>query len=319
MKLRVFRASRMAEAMADVRAALGPDAVILGSRRVTGGVEVTAAQDPDLPALPVGGALGEPFGEPILIPPPAQPLPERPRPAPAGVARHNLPPGLAAALDGPGDLASRLAGRLAFGPLPAGAPRPLLLAGPPGAGKTLSCAKLAARLLWAGTPPLIVTTDQARAGATAQIAAYTRLMGLMLALAETPVALDRTRAHATPGQPVLIDTEGCDPFAPDQARALLALVRAVEAEVVLVLPAGLDPAEAADLARGFKLLGARHLLPTRLDQARRLGGVLAAAEAAGLILSDAGTGPGVVEGLTALTPDWLAGRLQAGSPMAAAA
>lgn len=311
MKLRVFRAARMADAMAEVRAVLGVEAVILGSRRVGGAVEVTAALEPDLPAAPVA--------DPILIPP--APSSGSPHPVAAGLARHNLPAGLAAALaqGGPGDLTARLAARLAFGPLPGAAPRPLLLAGPPGAGKTLSCAKLAARLLWAGTPPLVVSTDQARAGATAQIAAYTQLMGLMLAVAETPVALDRARAHAGRSQPVLIDTEGCDPFSPAEARALLALVRAVEAEVVLVLPAGLDPAEAADLARGFKLLGARHLLPTRLDQARRLGGVLAAAEAAGLILAEAGTGPGVAEGLTPLTPDWLVERLRAGGPMAAAA
>ncbi len=86
-----------------------------------------------------------------------------------------------------------------------------------------------------------------------------------------------------------------------------------------MLPAGLDPGEAADLARGFQLLGARHLVPTRLDQARRLGGVLAAAEAAGLVLTEAGIGASVAEGLTVLTPDWLAVRLNSTGPAAAAA
>lgn len=316
MRLRVFRAARMAEAMALVRTALGEEAVILGSRRVAGGVEVTAALEPAEPVLvPPAAAAPQPGpeparGEPVLIPPGRSPAPAAPALAP-GLLRHNLPPGLAAALAGitAPALPARLAQRLGFAALPEGSARPLLLAGPPGAGKTLTCAKLAARMVRAGRPPLVVSTDHARAGAAEQIAAFTRLLGLMLALAEAPATLARARAHAAPGQPVLVDTEGCDPFDPQQARDLLALARSIEAEVVLVLPAGLDPAEAAELARGFALLGARHLVPTRLDQSRRLGGVLAAAEAGGLALTEAGTGPGAADGLTGITPEWLAGRL----------
>ena len=45
------------------------------------------------------------------------------------------------------------------------------------------------------------------------------------------------------------------------------------------------------------------------DQARRLGGVLAAAAAAELPLTLAGTGAGAADGLTVVTPDWLAQRL----------
>ncbi|MDP3418376.1 MAG: GTPase, partial [Falsiroseomonas sp.] len=77
---------------------------------------------------------------------------------------------------------------------------------------------------------------------------------------------------------------------------------------VLVLPAGLDPDEAAETAGAFRLLGCRHLLPTRLDSARRLGSVLAAA-AVGLPLTEAGTGPDASGGLEPLTPEGLAQRL----------
>jgi flagellar biosynthesis protein FlhF len=79
--------------------------------------------------------------------------------------------------------------------------------------------------------------------------------------------------------------------------------------MTLVLPAGLDPAEAADLARAFAALGAQHLLPTRLDAARRLGGVLMAAKAGPLALTEAGIGPEVADGLETLTPEGLASRL----------
>ena len=50
MRIRVFTAPRMAEAMAMVRSELGADAVILGSRRTAGGVEVTAALETPEPA-----------------------------------------------------------------------------------------------------------------------------------------------------------------------------------------------------------------------------------------------------------------------------
>ena len=50
------------------------------------------------------------------------------------------------------------------------------------------------------------------------------------------------------------------------------------------------------------------LVATRLDQSRRLGGILAAA-ATGLALTEAGIGPGAADGLTAFTPAFLAERL----------
>ena len=71
MRLKLYRAPTMAEAMARVRAELGPDALILATRRVAEGVEVTAALEPK--------------------PPPAAPDPERER----LLAYHDVPTDLA--------------------------------------------------------------------------------------------------------------------------------------------------------------------------------------------------------------------------------
>ena len=300
MRLRLFRASSMAEAMAMVRAELGEDAVILGSRRVAGGMEVTAALEP---------------ADPILIPPvpsaairPAATVAAERAARLALLTRHNMPPDMAEEL-ADGVLAERLGAMLNFAEMPLGPRKPLLLAGPPGAGKTVSCAKLATRAVMAGFAPLVITTDGARAGAVEQLAAYTRLLGLTLAVAPGPGTLGKAMAHRQPGQPVLIDTAGCDPFDSAQATEVHALARAVEAEMVLVLPAGLDVCESAELAQAFTALGARHLLPTRLDLARRLGGVLAAA-AGGLAFTSAGIGPGAADGLAEMSPEWLAACLE---------
>lgn len=300
MRLRLFRAPSMAEAMAQVRAELGDEAVILGSRRVAGEMEVTAALEP---------------ADPILIPPvpnaayrPAAQLAAERAARLAVLARHNLPVALAEELaDGP--LAEQLARLLRYAEMPLTPQRPLLLCGPHGAGKTVSCAKLATLAVMAGQAPLVVTTDGNRAGAVEQLAAYTRLLGLTLAVAPGPGTLGKAMQHNQPGQPVLIDTAGCDPFDSAQATELLALARQVEAEMVMVLPAGLDAAESAELGQAFGALGARHLLPTRLDVARRLGGVLAAASG-GLALTQAGVGPGAADGLAPITPEWLAACLE---------
>ncbi len=87
MRLKLFRAPRMAEAMAQVRAGLGEDAVILGSRRVAGGVEVTAALDVPDPVL-IRPALVRPAVVAVR-PPRARPARRRrrPRPGPPGPAR----------------------------------------------------------------------------------------------------------------------------------------------------------------------------------------------------------------------------------------
>ncbi|MCA3278891.1 MAG: hypothetical protein ING10_06450 [Roseomonas sp.] len=290
MRLKLFHASTMAEAMAQIRAELGDDAIILEQRRTRHGVEVTAALEPD---------------EPLLIQPLNSPAPFT---QPGPLDFHNIPPSLSHAL-GRGPLPQSLAENLIFAALPKGLERPLLLAGPPGAGKTLTTAKLTARLVLGGMAPLVITTDGQRAGAVEQLAAFTRVLGVTLAVAPTPAMLAKALTHRSPGQPVLIDTAGCDPFNKEQEQQLRHLVSHSVSDIILVLPAGLDPAEAADVARAFAALGAHHLLPTRLDAARRLGGVLMAAKAGPLALTEAGIGSEVADGLETLTPEGLASRL----------
>lgn len=292
MRLRTIRAARMSDAMAILRAELGEEAVILGTRRVGGGVEVTAGQDTE--------------DEPVLI---AHETVAKAALPPA-LRRHNMPGALAQRLAG-APLSAALAQEFRFAPLPFDS-GPLLLVGPPGAGKTLTCAKLATRLLLAGTPPLLVSADGRRAGAAEQLAAFARVLSLPLSIARTPGALAKALARGAPGQPVLVDMPGCDPFDDAGARRHAALAEAARGTAVLVLPAGLDAEEAAETARAFHLLGCRHLLPTRLDAARRLGGVLAAATAADLTLTEAGTGQDVAAGLTRLDAEWLAGRMMEG-------
>jgi flagellar biosynthesis protein FlhF len=292
MRLKLYRAAAIAEAIAQVRAELGADALLLSSRRVAGGVEVTAALEKDeAPASPL----------------PSPPVSADPRRA-AAFAWHGVPAGLARRLQA-GPLPFALSAALGFEKLALdrSAP-PLLVVGPPGAGKTLTVARLAARLVMAGIAPVVVTTDGKRAGAAEQLAAFTRLLDLQLLVASTPAALARALARREGGAPVLIDSPGSDPFDAAQRDEIAALAATASADLAVVLPAGLDAGEAADLAGAYAACGARLLAATRLDLARRIGGVLAAA-GAGLALAEAGIGPGAADGLVPMTPDLLATRL----------
>ena len=305
MRLKLYRASGVAEAMARVRADLGAEALILATRRVGDGVEVTAALEPeeDVPALHAA-----PFR------PEALPDPSAGSPRLAALRFHGVPDALLAPLMR-GNLASAVERVVEFGALDLNpGSRPLLVVGPPGAGKTLSVARLATRLVMSGVTPMVITADGRRAGATEQLAAFTRLLGLNLIVASHPVTLGRALVRRPPGAPVLIDAPGTDPFDATQREEIAALAATVQAVVALVLPAGMDPAEAADLAHAFAEAGASLLIVTRLDITRRLGELLAAGGSGRLALAEAGIGPGAADGMVALTPALLSTRLMQTTP-----
>ena len=69
---------------------------------------------------------------------------------------------------------------------------------------------------------------------------------------------------------------------------------------VLVLSAGGDPSEAAEITRAFSFLGIKRLLASRLDTARHYGALLAAADANDLALCQMTDSPQVAGGLRSL-------------------
>jgi flagellar biosynthesis protein FlhF len=286
MRLRTFQARSIGEAMAEIRAALGDDAVILSTEVVSGGVRVTAACDT----------------------PTEEPAPDSPDVADTlydTLAFHRAPPDLvdrlvATALRlGTDDPVVALGGAfdaaLRFQPIhldTRGATTPILLVGQPGQGKTLTAARLAARAVLAGQKVRVIAADP-RAGAQAQLAELCRPMKIM---PDTLSALDGC---------AIVDGPGIDPFNPDDLLTVRRLAEQEGAEPVLALSAGGDPDEAAEIAEAFAAIGVRRFVATRLDGARRLGGILAAA-ACGLALADGGVGRTVADTLVAMHPVGLA-------------
>lgn len=288
MRLKLYRAPTMAEAMRQVRGDLGADALILSTRKVCDGVEVTAAIEDVVVDTQV---MAEPDSRSLRH-----------------LAYHGTPTELARRLAG-GNLAETLSAQLAFGSLAfSQGSQPIVFTGPPGAGKTLTVARLATRLVLSGTQPFVITADGKRAGAAEQLAAFTRLLGLDLVVASQPVALARALARRQSGAPVLIDMPGGSPFNRAQSDELAAMTSTANARIAVVLPAGLDPSEAFETASAYAETGAEYLVATRLDVARRIGCVLAAAKS-GLVLVEAGVGDGAADGLVPMTAALLAARL----------
>ncbi|MEO5338353.1 MAG: GTP-binding protein [Magnetospirillum sp. WYHS-4] len=308
MRLKTFTAATVAEAMDLVRREMGEEAIIVSTQPGSDGrgARVVAA----IEELPRDFAI-QAREEEIYQPPD---LGETIRHA---LSFHGTPPRLIdrlvqAALDLEAtDPILAFAGALdtlfTFRPIAETAGgRPIMLVGTPGSGKTITTAKLAARGTLAGQSVTVVTTDTRRAGGIEQLAAFTRILGLELATADTVEEMRQAVAKAPPDGTLLIDTAGINPFSDTEMDTLTQLIRVSEAEPVLVLPAGGDAMESADIAACFAHLGASRLLVTRLDMARRVGSILAAADAGRLMFCNVSITPHVADGLSPINPVSLA-------------
>jgi flagellar biosynthesis protein FlhF len=323
MRLKAYTAATMAEAMQQIRDELGDEAAIVATESNGSGVRVLAALEEESP--PPQRPTPAPAERAPLADFAAKPKPRSPGPSPArspdsaaqALAYHSVPEPLIDSLTGaasPGaraTLAERLDRMFQFANL---ADRretaPILLAGPPGAGKTLTAAKLAARSVLAGRSVRVITTDTGSAGAVEQLSTFTRPLRIELETADGPAQL-AARLGASPQladrKPlVIIDTAGINPFDAVELAGLSALIVASRADPVLVLAAGGDARESAEIAETFARIGCARLLATRLDLARRLGGLLTAALAGRLAFAETGSSPIIANGLQPLNAQTLA-------------
>ena len=311
MRLKSFIAASVPEAMQLVRAQLGPDAVVLSTQEdgASGKIRITAAlEDTPIDELALAGADEELRSIDDLS---------------ELLHHHRIPVGLLDRLlgaaghlsvgDGLGALAGALDAVLTFtAPSDIGAGRPIMLIGPPGAGKTATAAKLCALARLAGRDSHLITMDGAKAGGLAQITTFAEALDARLDQAADGAALAALLEAGLGDRLVVIDTVGCNPLDDAGRQGLATAAGAVRADLALVLPAGGDVLEAAESAVAFAEAGAGILIPTKLDTTRRLGGVLSAAFAGRLALVAAGVSPRIADGLAPLHPMSLARLLLAG-------
>ncbi|MEK9751725.1 MAG: hypothetical protein VW338_00735 [Rhodospirillaceae bacterium] len=315
MRVKTFTADSTAAAMDLVRDALGDDAVIVSSHEDgEGAARIVAAIEPKDPANEDAASPAADEGVE-----PAADASEIAAFVGQALLSHGVPIRLARriahvaaaepSLSAVAALTRAFDQQLGFAPLePFTAEQaPLALVGPPGAGKTITAAKICARAHMAKQVAVPVTTDVKRAGGVEQFAAFTRILGLDLKTAPDPEALRAiVRANRDGPGRLVIDTAGTNPYDGADMAALACIIDAADAEAVLVIAAGGDATETADMASIYARTGATRLIATRMDIARRLGGVIAAADAARLPLADVSTTHRVGEGLEPITPGALA-------------
>ncbi|MFN7709753.1 MAG: hypothetical protein ACK5O7_02155 [Holosporales bacterium] len=279
MRLRTYFADTLSQALQQIRRDMGPDAIIVSSVKEAQGVRVTAAVEAplseQLPASSAAISLVNPVDTVNTL---CRWFDEHH----VGSEAADL---LAARLSMVGDevlargVAAALSALFPASPLPPqaqdAAVTRLVLVGIPGAGKSVAAAKLAAEYLVAGHKDIrILSTDALKSGADRQLAAYAEALSVPFAVCPSLTDLKKALAESSPGQVVLVDTPGISPYADQDVQDLRGVIDGVEGHVIQVLPAGLDPFEATDLAGFFCDLGAKSMIHTRVDTVRRLGGLL---------------------------------------------
>ncbi len=343
MRLRRFKAANMREAMARLREEMGETAIIISTEDLPDGrVEVTAAserrkdtstdrrQAEDTAYSPVRDQLemrlkarlrgearadGTTRGPGFVSADLAAILQDQRIPEPMSERLLNA----ASAHDGDdaeAALAHALGMVLNFQPMGEKLPGSIMLIGTPGAGKTVTAAKLAARAVLAGQQVDFITTDAVRSGALAQFKAYADVLNQDVADVRGPdelaLMLD-TRAELGRARPCIIDTPATnlhDRAELDHTARLVVAGRSATpdniVEPVGVLAAGGDIDDMTEAAQYFAQLGCRRVIITRTDATRRLGGTLAALATARLAAAEFGIKPYLAGGLAAATPRRLA-------------
>ena len=182
-----------------------------------------------------------------------------------------------------------------------------LFVGPPGAGKTTTIAKIAAReRAQRGRRLSLLAADGFRVGAVEQLRLYADLIGSPFAVARTPAEIERSLASTA--SPILVDTAG---RSIGDARALEVAERLSSLPGVrthVVLPAGSSVRQAARLLDAYGAR-ARRVVLTRLDEGDSVAPLLKLIAERDLTLSYLGTGQRVPDDLERASGAALAGHI----------
>ncbi|MBB37242.1 MAG: GTP-binding protein [Hirschia sp.] len=304
MRMKLFSAATLDQAMEQMRVELGPDAVVLSTRSEDNFAEVRAA---------VERPLNHRFAPPSFSE--ARPsFDESTRERMEDVLTwHGAPDTFAervavtgvklmgANADAAPAMAAGLEGVTAFAPIHADSSRAIMIVGAPGAGKTSVAAKLATARpsMQGGFRPVCADFDAA--GGHARLSAFAGRADIPLF--RTPESL---RAHiaqrTSEGARLVIDAPSFNPLNPDDMNRLAELVELLNVEPILALSAEGHPQDLEDNARAYRNAGVRRTVLTKLDVVRRRGGVFAAISSARLSIAQLSLTHHIQGGLIPATP-----------------
>lgn len=207
-------------------------------------------------------------------------------------------------------LADSLAQKLKFDPIEAAPVKPLVLVGPPGAGKTAAVAKLATRVLAVGYEALLISVDSERCGGAEQLRAMADRLGTPFETATTlKDLLHLTKQARQAGQCVFVDAAAASPMQPSEMRATERLVQEIGLEPIVCMPADMRYEDLEDLARAFGEIGTKRAILTRFDLTKRRASVAFALHKADMALAQISATPFITGGIALASAHRLASLL----------
>ena len=312
MKIKQFTAPQITQAMEQIRAELGEEAIIVSTEEFAGGVRITAAienkENIDFTA-----------GEQLSISPARQVYDDvKIR---ESLEYHDVLPDISSRIlaisrylytqnqqmDNQQLLAAVLEQMYGFQKILTGNCKNKVFVGIPGCGKSTAIAKVAARAKVKNIKTCIISTDNVRAGANGQLEAFAKIMQTDFYFCKTARDLFNT---VQDGQEkyamLLIDTPGINPYIDAEVVQLEEMTDSLKAEKILVADAGRNTLEMVETAEIFKRLGVELILPTHMDMTRRIGGVLSAAYDNHLTFYGGSVSSDIARGVADMTPQALA-------------
>lgn len=194
-----------------------------------------------------------------------------------------------------------------FSPIDAVPSNIIALFGNAGSGKTIGCAKLAARVLASGGRALLISTDTERQGGAQQLSALANKLGADFEYADnlTHAKNLAQRAHSN-GVCVFIDCPAASVFDPSSLRFSQKLIEEIGCEGVLCLNADARADDLTDTAMAFEGIGIERVILTRFDLTKRRAGVIPALLTSKLKVAQISPSPYIAGGLALGTAKRLA-------------
>ena len=197
--------------------------------------------------------------------------------------------------------------------------RIVVFAGPPGAGKSATLAKIAVRECLAQRMSLrIISVDPHGVAPHEKLRALAGILGAGFTAASTiqefVQAVDEFRSKNF----LLVDTPGCSARDMDNSRDLCGVLAGIsQKETHLVLPASMKRTDLVRCIRRFEPFHPDYLLFTKLDETESFGGILSAAIETGKLISFFAAGQGIPEDLDSANAEVLLNFLLAGNQASA--
>ena len=187
---------------------------------------------------------------------------------------------------------------------PASGPKVIGLVGPTGVGKTTTIAKLATiAAMRHKLPTGLITIDTYRIGAIDQLRTYSEMLGTPIEVVNRPEQMKHAIEHLSDRAVVFVDTIGRSPKDRDRVGELKPFFQQTpEAELHLVVSCTSKYGDAALAAKSFSALPLKRLIFSKVDESSSFGSVYNIAVNTRLPLSYLTTGQEVPDDIEVTTP-----------------